>query len=1137
MKNNFIEKLKEIDEYKTITISGLNEGEKAFLPSLFCAKTVIITSGLDSIDTYQKMLETFGKKIVVLDEKLPLVIGFKEKNSASFKKYCRALNALASDDFDVLLATPDVLFQKLPSKNFFTKNSLTLEKNQIFNLSELAFHLVKLGYEKQEMVAGEGEFALRGDTLDVFVVGDSNPVRITFFDDEVESLSRFDLLTFKPIEELEKVNLSPATLLDIEEDEKENIISAVNKDIEKLNFTPEVMLRITGVASSQIEYLKTNSSNVSSVFFLPYTKDFGSTIFDYLPNDARIIFDEPKLIVDAVKQINDDNVEEFVTLSTSGELLPTHFKFYTELKDVFTTSTNFKRIAYARMISTNKLFESEHLMNFVCPHVSKYFGRYIDLVGEIKRCLKEKYSILLAIPDALSRKKLGEFLDDEKITYEVVAKPTINDGVSIFSGTIENSAHFEMEKMLIVGTKELCAKIIQTVETSKSNVASYLPNVGDYVVHEVHGIGKCVGIKNIKITNCYRDYIVLEYKDGDMLYLPSENANSISKYTGEEPKLNKIGGAEFYKVKQKVKNSVKQMTFDLIKVYSERLNAKGFVYSPDTYLQQEYENSFPYAYTEDQATALAQIKQDMESKNIMDRLVCGDVGFGKTEVALSSAFKAIQDGKQVAIICPTTILSEQHYSTAVGRMKNFMVNVAVLNRFKTKKEQTQILDNLASGKIDLICGTHRLLSDDVKFKDLGLIIIDEEQRFGVEAKDKLKNLKKSVDVLSLSATPIPRTLYMSLTGIRDVSFISTPPKQRKQTRTMVVDYSDSILVSACKKELDRGGQVLIIYNKVQSINNFYAHVKTLLPNVEIGVAHGQMSPKMLEDAIYNLYSRKTQILISTVLIENGIDLPYANTLFVIDADKLGLSQLYQLRGRIGRSDIEAYAYFSFNKDKSLTQDSYKRLDAIMEFSNFGDGYKLAMRDLEIRGAGDVLGRMQHGHIEQVGYDLYVKLLNEAVQELRGEEVKEEKEIKVDVDISAFVPENFLSSSEKKIALYTKIGKLKTKNELQNFLQETKNSFGSLPEPVKNLAYVGLIKNMGQQVGAKQVVINDFAYKVVFYNDVENTKLYEFLSSPTIDFVLTYDKLPIINLRKQNSTEQKLECMLKFLQTCAENQNK
>ncbi|MBQ3048049.1 MAG: transcription-repair coupling factor, partial [Clostridia bacterium] len=762
----------------------------------------------------------------------------------------------------------------------------------------------------------------------------------------------------------------------------------------------------------------------------------------------------------------------------------------------------------------------------------KYQNRFIDLMQDIKDLLKNKWTVVLSYSIATTLNKLKLFLDDENITYTQIDNIEMaqNQGIYLLKQAINTSASFEMQRFMIVGSQALNNKtMLATAVREDGEKPKFLPKVGDFVVHQIHGIGKCLGIKNLKLTNCNRDYIVVEYKDGDVLYLPCENADMLSAFVGESnPKCNKIGGVEFFKVKQKVKNSIKEMAFDLIKVYSQRLNSKGYKYSKDSYLQTAFENAFEHPYTQDQITAIKDIKQDMESGKIMDRLVCGDVGFGKTEVALVSAYKTIQEGKQVAIITPTTILCEQHYNTALSRMKEFMVNVDVINRFKTKQEQTKILSDLKDGKIDLICGTHRLLSDDVKFKDLGLIILDEEQRFGVEDKEKLKNLKSTLNVLTLSATPIPRTLYMSLTGIRDVSFLSTPPKERKNINTTVIDYSDALLVEACKREIERGGQVLIVYNKVETITNFYAHVKKLLPDVEIGFAHGQMAPKVLEKAIMDLYSRKTQILISTVLIENGVDLPYANTLFVVDADKLGLSQLYQLRGRIGRSNIEAFAYFSFERNKTLTETSYKRLDAIMEFNDFGSGYKIALRDLEIRGAGDVLGKLQHGHLQQVGYDMYVKLLNEAVNEIKGQDVEVLVETKIDIAKNAYLPQDYISNSEKRIEFYTQIAKIKSLEEVNLFIENKTKELGQMPLAAKQLCYVGFIKNLACRLQIKRILLDEYDCKIVFYKEATDCVFFKNLKQTSADYVLNLDTLPIITLSKNNNMDIQQQKLIKFL---------
>lgn len=1132
-----MQKIKEtlcaLKNYKYSTISGLNEGEKYVLPYfLEEQKYVIVANNAEQAENYQSVLKSLNKRVLCLTQKLPLAYSMGEKNSKIFKDYISVLGGLCKNNCDVLVLTPSVLFQKLPNSQFFIENSLSLKKGENYNLSLLTQKLTEMGYSRQEVVSSCGEFSVRGDNLDIFALDYKNPIRICFFDDEIEEIFCYDVENFKKVGgNLKEVFVSPCSLFVANEELKNTLPQKVFSDMQKAKLDAQSAIRLANIANTQLEYLQ-NGLSFSSVFFLPFCEYFNATIFDYISLDSCIIVDEPKLITDQIKQIEEDNVSSFLELSLKGEFLPATMGFYNERKVILKRFLDFKLLAYARLISQNKLFESEYCINFICQSCQKYQNRFVDLVEDIKNYLKNNWTIVLSYGLNTTLKKLKAFLDEEGVSYREISNidESIKQGVYLLSQNVSTSFNFEMQKFLFIGSLALNNKTVltQTAQIENSQ-PKFLPKVGDYVVHQVHGVGKCLGIKNLKLTNASRDYIIVEYKDGDILYLPCENADMLSAFVGESsPKCNKIGGTEFFKVKQKVKNSIKEMAFDLIKVYSERLNAKGHKYAKDSYLQTAFENAFEYPYTSDQISAINDIKRDMESGKIMDRLVCGDVGFGKTEVALVSAYKTIQEGKQVAIITPTTILCEQHYNTALSRMKEFMVNVGVINRFKTKKEQDKILYDLKEGKIDLICGTHRLLSNDVKFKDLGLIILDEEQRFGVEDKEKLKNLKKTLNVLTLSATPIPRTLYMSLTGIRDVSFLSTPPKERKKINTTVIDYSDSLLIDACKKELERDGQVLIVYNRVETITNFYAHVRSLLPDVEIGFAHGQMSAKELEKAIFDLYSRKTQILISTVLIENGVDLPYANTLFVIDADKLGLSQLYQLRGRIGRSNIEAYAYFSFERNKNLTETSYKRLDAIMEFNDFGSGYKIALRDLEIRGAGDVLGKLQHGHMQQVGYDMYVKLLNEAVKEIKGEQIETIVESKIDIAKNAYLPQEYISSSENRIEFYTQIAKISSLEDLNSFIEKKSQELGPMPNPTKQLCYVGLIKNLASRLQIKRVFIDEFESKIVFYKEAVDYKFFDQLKKPSVDFVLNFGSLPIITLSGNSNIDAQQQKVIKFL---------
>lgn len=1135
-------RLKELEQYKYNTVSGLNDGEKYFLPSLFNEKILIICNNLDSLNNYKLQLTALGKNVLSLEDCLPLVISLNETSSSTYKNYCKTLSCLATNNYDVLLVTPQALFQTLPQKQFMLNASLTFVKGKPYKHLEIISKLTSLGYTNTEFVTTVGEFSVRGDVIDIFPTGASNPIRLSFFDDELERINYFDETTFKLQEEQSSITIYCQNLFDKNSVDIKEIRNEVDKNFSTLKLDSQSLLRLTEIINTQFEYLENNVSKTSSVFFLPFCNYFNCSLFNYLQADTKIIIDEPKLITDKLTEIEESNISNFLDLSLKGEFLPKSINFYQKKTDILQNIKNFNLIAYSRLISQNKIFNSEYCLNFICYQNLKYQNHFVELTQTCKNLKRNHHTILLSAVLPLTINKIKTFFQDENLDYVEISsiEELKQNQINITTQNIPFSTNFEMEHFVLVGSNALNnhqALEKQFVKTEEVK-PKFSAKVGDYVVHQVHGVGKYQGIQNLKLTNVYRDYIIIEYRDGDILYLPPENADMLSNFVGEaNPKCNKIGGTEFFKVKQKVKNSIKEMAFDLKQVYSQRLNSKGFKYSKDTYLQTEFENAFPYNYTQDQITAINEIKKDMESGKIMDRLLCGDVGFGKTEVALVAAFKAIQDGKQVAIICPTTILCEQHYNTALGRLKNFMVEIEAINRFKTKKEQTEILQKLADGKVDLICGTHRLFSKDVKFKDLGLIILDEEQRFGVEDKERLKNLKKTVDVLSLSATPIPRTLYMSLVGIRDVSFLSTPPKERKPIHTMVVDYSNSILVSACKKELERGGQVLIVYNRVESILNFYAKVKELLPDVNIGVAHGQMSPKQLEDAIYNLYSRKTQILISTILIENGIDLPYANTLFVIDADKLGLSQLYQLRGRIGRSNIEAEAYFSFASNKTLTEEAYKRLDAIMEFSDFGSGYKVALRDLEIRGAGDVLGKMQHGHIEQVGYDMYIKLLNEVVSEIKGEKITELKEIKVDISLNAYLPETYIKGNEQRIAFYTKVSKTQNLNDFNNLIEETRTTYGELPKSVMQLCIVGLIKNTAQQLGVKRVVLNNFECKIMFYSEILQTPFFQELSKPSTQYVLSCENMPIIKLPNKENMEKTQESLINFLHKFTQIKNK
>ncbi len=1130
-----------VNTERHISVSGLGVGERGFISNSLLQEKHLLYVAPDFFvaKNIQKQLRALGKRCYILSDKLPSIFGVNEKNNPLFLEYVSALNAIAEGSLDALVVLPQVLLQQLPTKQVYKSNALILQAGKEYSLSDTAALLTSMGYRRVDRVEEKGEYSLRGDILDVFITSDNFATRLSFFGDEIESIKLFDPSTLKTISEKQQIKLLPNSLVFINDEIKQNVISTIKSLVSKQSLNPSETLRLNEVVSNQIDFIESNIT-ISTAFVAPFIDYYKASIIDYFTQDDIIIFDEPKIICDTIATTIVELDNWYAEFEQAGEVLSRHRDFYKQKQQVFDNIEDKFLLSFMRVSNQNKIFVPQNIMTFRCLPTQKYFNDWSSLGYELNVYDKNKTTVFLSCGCALTYNKIKGMLEGFGVKFNEVKSldELVDFEINISATNIPLSAGFYEDGFVLIGSDDLNQTPIkeQSEQKKAETKPAYLPKVGDYVVHQTHGIGKCIGIQKLKLTTSLHDYIVIEYLGGDILYLPTENTDQISAYVGDfSPKCNKIGGTEFFKTKQKVKSSVKKMALDLVKIYSQRQATKGFVYSQDSYLQQAFENAFPYTYTTDQSEAITQIKRDMESTRIVDRLVCGDVGFGKTEVALCAAYKAITDGKQVAIICPTTILCEQHYNTCVSRMKDFMVRVGVINRFKTKAEQTRILDDLKKGDIDIICGTHRLLSNDVKFKDLGLLILDEEQRFGVEDKEKLKSIKNNVDVITLSATPIPRTLYMSLVGIRDISFLNTPPKDRINTETFVLDYSDKLLVDACKKELARGGQVLIVYNKVQTIYDFYAKISKLLPEATIGVAHGQMQPKELEDSIYKLYTKQTQILISTVLIENGVDLPFANTLVVIDADKLGLSQLYQLRGRIGRSTRSSYAYFTFERNKVLSTEAYRRLDALMEFSEMGSGYKIAMRDLEIRGAGDILGAEQSGHMEKVGYDLYIKLLNEAVKEIKGEVVEESRDVKLDIAINAYIPQDYIVGDENRIIYYTKISKLKSLQELEELSQEMQDNFGQLPTVTEQLLKVAYIKSLCQRLLIKNISIQSFGAKIVFYADVVEQKWYKNLEDCGKVLKINANKLPEIFIDYSYSLQKTQDEVIKFLSNLSQNQ--
>ncbi len=1008
-------------------ICSVKEGEKALIIALQ-NKSVIFSADFVEAVKLKRNLLALGRKCEIVSVGRE-VGNYQDEN---LKSFASVVSQFVAGNIDHVIFLPNAIVTKFDLSIF--KHPLLLSKGEIISPEKAAQRLVELGYKRVSLVSAEGEFALRGDILDVFAVGEEMPFRCDFFDDNIEELYLFDQNSMKTVKKIEKKLIFPAILPMGENNVSDLCDFCVADKVERLQGQIELLMK---------------SFSVMSEF---KQSDFAT--FDQLKIDLKF------------------SLSQGYDVGSGAEV--------------------------------------------------NYIHNFAELGQDLKTFDSHSKSMILFAGDEPSKNRIKNFLLGQEISFKDFDNADFDEkGIYVSSFYYPNSFSFPKLNFFAIGSDNL-TKQKPSVLTKAKKEAFYQPQIGEYVVHDFHGIGKCVRIERLKISDFEKDYFVVEYRNGGMLYLPSEQASSLSAYIGEEqPRMSALGGREFENLKAKVKEKLEGFALELMQAYKQRENSKGFKFEKEEFLENAFANAFEFEETADQAQAIKEVLSDMESGKVMDRLLCGDVGFGKTEVAFRAAFRAVINSKQVALLCPTTILSEQHFVSAKKRMQDFGVRIEVLNRFKKPSQVNEILAKLQNGEIDMLIGTHKMLSDKVKFKDLGLLIVDEEQRFGVADKEKIKTIKKNVDVLALSATPIPRTLHMSLAGIRDISLITTPPRDRLPIQTYVTDEDDEIIKSVLKRELARGGKAFVIYNRVQSIDFIASHISKLVPEAKIGLAHGQMNGRALEKVIDRLFNNEFNVFISTTLIENGIDLPSANTMIIFDADRLGLSQLYQLRGRIGRSDKLSYAYLFYKEGKNLTDEAYKRLEAIKEFRELGSGFKISMRDLEIRGAGNVFGKQQHGHIEKVGYDMYVKLLNQTINELQGKQQREAKPIKIDLPLDAYIPENYIENSDDRISYYMQISQQQSLEEMQSLLQALAQAFGDVPQSVVNLAKIALIKNLASEFDVKSVKF-DGAIKMELYKsgEVVDKRLVGVLSKYGAS--LRFENLPIIRIAKDTSLSKLLD---------------
>ena len=1036
---NFLNLLEKTTLPKQKNLGGFFVGEKV----LYCAlqeKMVYLCGDFVTASKLKKGLLDCGKSVQIVS------CGRENEDERDFNLYpfAEAVTAFLNNRLDFLIFLPSSLTAKFDINFLQEKVILKVDGNFSIPIEELSKILVDFGYEKVDYVTTVGQFAVRGDVVDLFVNGQDYPFRIEFFDEEIEKILKFDFSTMKTQQFVEEVEISPIFL-----------------------------------------------------------KNGKNTVFDLCKN---IIIDEPIKIENECKILKKSREE--LSWDSEGQFLDfddVDLKKYTVFSNTNDSDFENKTVGQKNYITDFMSLKKDIIM-YADGHINVFL-----FAGEYHEILKE-------------------FLLTNKIQYrEFDGQLVDNVHIYVCRNYFPYSFSFLEYNIVGIGTDDMYKSKKFDYKSGKQNF-SYLPKVGDYVVHSFYGVGRCKDIVRLKLTHFEKDYFVIEYKNGALLYIPSEQTNLLSAYIGaENPNLNALGSSEWTRLKQKVKEDLKEVAISLAKIYKERQDKKGFKFVRDEELERQFSDAFEYELTPDQALAIADVDRDMESDKIMDRLICGDVGFGKTEVAFRAIFKAVYNGKQVAFLCPTTILSEQHFRSTKQRMKNFGLRIETLNRFKTEKQAREIYKRLEEGKIDILIGTHKILNENIRFKDLGLLVLDEEQRFGVKDKEKIKKMKTDIDVLTLSATPIPRTLHMSLTGIRDISVIATPPRDRLPIQTYVSPYNDQLLQDVVSRELSRNGKALVLFNRVAEIYQFRNHVASLLPQAKIGVAHGQMMEKELAKAINDLYEDKFNLFISTTLIENGVDLPTLNTLFVVDCDMLGLSQLYQIRGRIGRSDKLAYAYLTYNGGKVLTEDAYKRLEAIKEFRELGSGFKIAVRDLEIRGAGNILGKEQHGHMQKVGYDMYVRLLEEVTKELSGEKTHSEKEIKMELVLDAYISEEYIPSQEERIVFYNKISNIASKDAYEQVTAQLRESNGDLPVEVENLCKIAYLKNLASLFNVQKIKINNTDCSVYFYKseDIIDERLSKV--GKFYDTYLKFENVPVLKVNAKGKVVDKVNLLTEMFE--------
>ncbi|MDG5789985.1 transcription-repair coupling factor [Evansella sp. AB-P1] len=1138
-------------------VSGLVGSARSLLLATVFEKTkrsqLVITHNLfQAQKLYDDLASLLGDENVYLYPVNELIASEIAVASPEMKgQRIEALNRWASKKDAIIISPMAGVRRFLPPISLWKDCQLDFEVGKDIDLQKMLEQLVKMGFQRVEMVSTPGDFSVRGGIIDIYPLTEEMPLRIELFDTEVDSIRFFDVETQRSIDQVQTIKIGPAKEVLLNEENyllgAKKLESALGNSLKKIK-DKSIKEKMTEQVGQEVYWLKENTSFDAMYKYVSLFYEKRFTLLDYMPENGSIFIDEVSRVQEMAKSLEKEEAEWHTTMISQGASV-SDLELSRPWESII-EETSFPRLYLSLFLRHVPSTNPKNIVNIQSKTMQNFHGQLHLLKNEVDRWKDANYSITFVCGDKDRAERMKRTLDDYDIEASIVSteNPPLSGQAQIITGQLMTGFELPMQRMIIITEEEVFTKKTKKPKrrqklSNAERIKSYSElKVGDWVVHVNHGIGKYLGIKTLEVAGIHKDYMHISYAGNDKLYVPVEQIDQVQKYVGsedKEPKLYALGGSDWKKVTKKVRSSVQDIADDLIKLYAEREASKGFAFSKDGPEQQEFESSFPYEETEDQIRAIEEIKDDMEKERPMDRLLCGDVGYGKTEVALRAAFKAIMDEKQVAILVPTTILAQQHYETIRERFQDFAVNVGLLSRFRTRKEQKETADGLKKGVVDIVVGTHRLLSKDIEFSDLGLLIVDEEQRFGVTHKEKIKKLKANVDVLTLTATPIPRTLHMSMLGVRDLSVIETPPENRFPVQTYVVEHNDSLVREAIEREMSRGGQVFYLYNRVEDIETIADKITMLVPDANVRFAHGKMTETELESVMLDFLEGDTDVLVTTTIIETGVDIPNVNTLIINDADKMGLSQLYQLRGRVGRSNRVAYAYFTHQRDKILTEIAEKRLQSIKEFTELGSGFKIAMRDLSIRGAGNLLGAEQHGFIASVGFDLYSQMLKEAIDNRKeglnpATVVEDKKEIEIDIQVDAYIPEMYIPDSKQKIDMYKRFKSIDSQQDILELESEMLDRFGDYPKEVRYLIQVAKIKQYGKQEGIDSINEKNKECKIIVGQEttdlIDGSKLFSLVNgiSNKLNLSMTGDQITIHIKRKTLSDGEYLSLLEEVL---------